>query len=59
MGLQSLAVDENFATVSATEGTAATMQPHVDCQRGSGAEKPVAHPANQLGLQVVCRGIGR
>lgn len=31
MGLQSLAVNEDFATVTATEGSAATMQPHVDC----------------------------
>lgn len=31
MGLQSFAVDENFATVAAAEGSTAAMQPHVDC----------------------------
>lgn len=34
MGLQSLAMDEDFATITATEGAAATMQPHVDCKGG-------------------------
>lgn len=58
MGLQSLAVDEDFATVAATEGAAATMQPHVDRQGGGRAEKPMANPANQLGLQAVGRGVG-
>lgn len=58
MGLQSLAVDEDFATIAATEGAAATMQPHVDCQGGGRAEKAMAHPANQLGLQAVGRGVG-
>lgn len=58
MGLQSLAVDEDFATEAATEDAAATMQPHVDCQGGGRAEKPMAHTANQLGLQAGCGGIG-
>lgn len=56
MGLQSLAVNEDFTTVTAAERTAAAMQPHVDCQRGRRAEKPMAHPANQLRLQAVGRG---
>lgn len=58
MGLQSFAVDEDFATETATEGTAATMQPHVDCEGGGRAEEPVAHAANQLRLQAVGRRIG-
>lgn len=58
MGLQSLAVDEDFATIAAAEGAAATMQPHVDCQGGGRAEKPMAHPTNQLGLQAVGGRIG-
>lgn len=31
MGLQSLAVDKDFATVTAAEGSTSAMQPHVDC----------------------------
>lgn len=57
MGLQSLAVNEDFATVTAAEGSAAAMQPHVDCQRGGRAEKPMAHSADQFRLQTVGRGI--
>lgn len=58
MGLQPLAVDEDFATVTTTEGAAATMQPHVDRQGGGRAEKAVADAADQLGLQAVGRGVG-
>lgn len=31
MGLQSLAVDKDFATVAAAKGSTSAMQPHVDC----------------------------
>lgn len=34
VGLQSLAVDEDLATVTAAKGAAATMQPHVDREGG-------------------------
>lgn len=50
MGVQSLAVDEHFATVATAEAAAATVQPHVHCEGGSRAEEPVAHTAYKLRL---------
>lgn len=59
MGLESLTVDEDFATITATESTAATMESHVDCEGGGRAEEAMAHATNQLGLQAVRRRIRR